>query len=383
MRFLELNPDLKKEFEGFEPVYLPKEHEVSFPVKSSLKKEDAIDINPGNYESIFAAYIEGDLSAREEKAVEEFAASAPKYSRDLQLMKKTRLEPDRSVVFEAKSSLKRYIIGAETESSDRGIFAGAVRRRVMYTASVAAAILLLATVTISLFPLREGFWVTFVEQGQPLSESPVGGDEGQPGAVAEAPSPLQEETAELVPREAPVIADQGEIIPGVIIRETPGLQEEGMAYDAARQNLYAHSSVMPVGRLESRRPSSVDGSRPARETFSIEPRTEFRWMAYRDRAITDDRDPGNRMERRTEVSFTDLALGQIEQRAGVDLGEFGDIIAARERIPLLEIASRGLSGLNNLLGQPVVIDGEEREDGRKVEFAIGNFIEVSRTGNRN
>ncbi len=33
MRFLELNPDLKKEFEGFEPVYLPKEHEVSFPVK--------------------------------------------------------------------------------------------------------------------------------------------------------------------------------------------------------------------------------------------------------------------------------------------------------------------------------------------------------------
>ncbi len=376
LRFLELHPDLKDEFENFEPVFLSDDREIRFPLKASLKKDEAFAINPGNYESIFAAYVEGDLTAAESLAVEEFAASDPAYAREFDLMGKTKLSPDTTVVFEGKNHLKRYIIGKEAPVKDsaRGIFFGTMRQKLMYAGSIAAAILLLITVTISLFPLREGLWVTYYEESHAPSETPVGGEAGQPGAVAEAPSPLQEPDDMVIPESEPSRIQQ--VQPSSVAEPvTPPSPE--LPDPVAGQNLYASGLNLPASRMESRKPSSISDGRPGRSSVSIEPRHEYQWIAYLDRPVDEADDS---MGRRSEVSFTELALGQLEQRAGVDLN---DVVSASGRLSLAELAGRGLSGLNNLLGHPVVVNGESRDDGRKVEFAIGSFIEVSRTSGNN
>ncbi len=424
MRFLDLHPDLKAEFDDFEMVCLKDDGHVQFPDKASLKKKEV----PFDYETMFAAYVEGDLNAEDARTVEELAASDPRYERELSLMKRAKLEPAVEVLPD-KRSLKRYPIGAAraAEQTDAGaettanegmaarpgesparrtplpITAHFTRQRIWYAASAAAAVLLLAMVTFSIFPLREDPQVA-IHDGDPSvrRELPVGGEVEQPAAVAEAPAPLQDirklppiESQAVRPGTAGVSGEEQEVRPGTIgvsVEErevrpgTAGVPGERPAAPQLEALPHRPPPTRPLiaGRME-RRESSGLYQHTAALPGALDERKEYQWLAYRDPsewavvAHDDDQMPSSGLR---EVSLAQLAVNQIEERAGIDFREVGDMVASRE-FSLRELAGRGLSGLNNLMGQPIVVDGETKADGRRVQFAIGDFIEVSRTGPRN
>jgi len=98
--FLNQNPDLKSEFELFSNVSLEAEP-VVFKDKNSLKKSD------DSVTERLIAYFENDLSASEKKVVDQQLKSDPELARELEIVRKTRVLPDYTILFGDKSKLKR------------------------------------------------------------------------------------------------------------------------------------------------------------------------------------------------------------------------------------------------------------------------------------
>lgn len=101
MAFLDQEPDLKAELHDFELLRLQDIEDALFEDKASLKRGE---VTPANYERYYAAYVEDDLSQEERLAVEDFAYSTPARQRELELMRKTRLHADYSVVYHKSRS---------------------------------------------------------------------------------------------------------------------------------------------------------------------------------------------------------------------------------------------------------------------------------------
>ncbi len=109
MAFLDENPDLKTEFEAFEPTAIKPDDSVSFDLKKKLTKPDyqgTQHIDAWNYEEKMVASIEGDLSPEGEKELHEFLEINPKAKLELALFRKTILIPG-DTSFENKHSLKK------------------------------------------------------------------------------------------------------------------------------------------------------------------------------------------------------------------------------------------------------------------------------------
>lgn len=90
-----------------------------------------MNININNYEEWMIDYIEGNLSAAQEKELNEFLVFHPELKADLELFSATKLQPDMHVVFADKNSLKK-----ETAGRVITMFSW-----VKYSAAVAAAIM--------------------------------------------------------------------------------------------------------------------------------------------------------------------------------------------------------------------------------------------------
>jgi len=102
--FVNQNPDLKEELEGIGNVKLPAE-EISFDNKESLYKSE--DQKADNEDFMAVAYMEGDLSEPEKSLFLKQLKSHPEKAGNLELMMKTRLHPDETIVFPAKKKLYR------------------------------------------------------------------------------------------------------------------------------------------------------------------------------------------------------------------------------------------------------------------------------------
>jgi|ERR1035437_343664 hypothetical protein len=102
--FLDNNPDLAKEFNSFESITVDTNAKDEFPSKDKLKKET---ISPSNQTDFLIAYMEGDLNKREINDVEQFIKSNTKAEKELDLLQKTKLVPDKAIVYFGKSSLKK------------------------------------------------------------------------------------------------------------------------------------------------------------------------------------------------------------------------------------------------------------------------------------
>ena len=417
MRFLELHPDLKEEFDDFEMVRLPGDEQVRFPDKMSLKKEAV----PDDHEMLFAAYVEGDLNDADARRVEEMAASDPRYERELALMKRTKLEPA-TEAFPGKQSLKQFVVGAP--GAVVPFMARISRKHIYYATSAAAAVLLLALVTFTLFTLRDHPQVA-IHDGDPAvrNDLPVGGEVEQPGAVAEAPAPPQEldpeapwgtDLAEAMPFVADPSVELPTTDPAIVADPTGEALVTGPAIvtDPTGEAPAADPSIVPDPTGEAPAIEAPPSTEPIRERIidrfrdrpliagridsreahgivqptatvpgALDERKEYRWLAYRDPSerpsVTREDEPvaspGSR-----EVTLAQLAVNQIEERTDIDFREVGNVVASSE-FSFRELAGRGLSGLNNLMGQPIVVDGETTTEGRRVQFAIGSFIEVSRS----
>ncbi len=387
LRFLDSHPDLKEEFDRFEMVRLEGD-EVIFPGKDSLKKpveesapiepvrreqgreitlEEAVSagyglpvsgLTPTNYELYFAAYVEGDLDPPTMAAVEAFAASDKRYARELSLMKQSHFVPGTEVTYPHKGTLKQHQIpalehsGSNIEEEGGTTIRFLTRRRIWNAASVAAAVLFLAMLTFTIFPEHEGIQVATHDGAPPVAEDkPVGGDTEHPLAVADALTPQPPATSSLRSDDA-----------------TSSLRSNWKLAPEAPEKLASRiepitTKALPLPDISTQAHTQV--------------RDEFYWMAAVDPSQLFLEEEEVHGGGRREVSLAQLAVGQVEERTGIRVGEAGEALPG-DRTSLLELAGRGLSGLNNLIGQPVVVDGETTEDGRRIAFALGDFIQVSR-----
>ena len=383
-QFLDEHPDLREEFDAFEMITLVGDDAVSFPGKGSLKKSDdhkphtgpklhkkKLEIGPDNYEELFVAYTEGDLAPADAATVEAFAAQSDILQRELTLLQQARMEPDHQIVFPHKGALKRHTLGG-------------IRRRVLWYGSAAAAVLLMAVFVFSLFPL--------VDTPQYAYELPVEGGGEVPKAVAADPSPQQEV-------ESPIETE-------VPLRVSPALPS-GTTSPAPRRipetERPVRTSIIGSGLSErplvaglmDNRSSAIVAAQPASIPQTLESRKEYTWLAYREDGSTptlamaaNQQDlpdveqeevltPAGRRE--VDVSLTRLAMNRLEETSGIDFQRVEEIVSS-DRFNIVELAGRSLAGLNSLAGRPVVVDGETNAQGRRVQFAIGNFFEVSRSG---
>lgn len=150
--FLNENADLKAEFELFSNAAIETEP-IIFADKNSLKKVDASSTEK------LIAYFENDLSGAEKKSVEQQLKSNPSFAQELEIIKKTRVLPDYTILFANKSALKKEAkIISFTNSFYRNL-------------SIAASIILIAIAYFIFRPDRKDEKMVADDKGK--SEVPV------------------------------------------------------------------------------------------------------------------------------------------------------------------------------------------------------------------
>lgn len=113
MAFLDLQYDLKEEFDSFENISLPPAKKIVFESKDVLKKVSIIgvgSINEKNYNDFFIAYNESDLSEEDKNNVLQFVEKNPSVKKDFDLFCKIKAESDTTIIYPAKQNLKKNII---------------------------------------------------------------------------------------------------------------------------------------------------------------------------------------------------------------------------------------------------------------------------------
>ena len=124
--FLEINPDLKEEFQHFENVILESSDNEKLENKDHLKKGI---ITSYNYKTYLIGLVENDLNPQDTLQTERFLEKNPFAKNELEFFKKTKSHPDKTIIYFDKSSLKKI------ESS--------LIRSLYYYVSAAASVLLL------------------------------------------------------------------------------------------------------------------------------------------------------------------------------------------------------------------------------------------------
>ncbi|MBK7172812.1 MAG: hypothetical protein IPH84_06185 [Bacteroidales bacterium] len=122
MSFMDQNPELKSEFEGFESITVVPDANIQFDLKDSLKKNamsSSAIITADNIDDVLIAEIEGLLSTTEKNQLEEFLKQNPAYLKDQVIYSLSKLSPDNLIIFSQKESLLHKVIpfGSVSESN--------------------------------------------------------------------------------------------------------------------------------------------------------------------------------------------------------------------------------------------------------------------------
>jgi hypothetical protein len=106
--FVVLHPDLKEELDILLQSKLVPDNTISFEGKEELLQfsNPSLAINMSNYEEWVVLYMDNELNDEERAAVEKFAANNPAAKDELNLLQKTKLQPE-TIVFANKESLYR------------------------------------------------------------------------------------------------------------------------------------------------------------------------------------------------------------------------------------------------------------------------------------
>ena len=100
--FLKQNPDLKEELHLFQNIHLPEE-QVVYSGKDHLYKSTAEEKNAFEIKTI--AFMEGDLKNEERQSFKAYLAGHPELKKEYDLMAKTLLVADRSIIYPQKKNL--------------------------------------------------------------------------------------------------------------------------------------------------------------------------------------------------------------------------------------------------------------------------------------
>jgi hypothetical protein len=104
--FIEANPDLKEELNGWEDIKVASKDQIIFPGKSSLKKTDSVFPMATPFEEQCIAKLEGDLNKREGTRFDQELKEDNSKHKTYKIYEKTRLLPDYSIVYPNKNDLK-------------------------------------------------------------------------------------------------------------------------------------------------------------------------------------------------------------------------------------------------------------------------------------
>ncbi len=344
MEFIAQNPSLKEEFETFEMLEL-EEDNISLPFDRDFLKKPVSETDPAAIsEEKLIAYHEGDLEAEEKKQVLKAVAESPDARKAFSLYQKTRLEADTSIVFPAKSSLKKYVIGA--------------RSLMIRRLAVAAALL---TFMVSLY-----FLLPDSLQMQQVAE------EQMPVATPET----KEETSPLISVEQmPVLAETlPDLQPEITRPVSPEPSPQEIIREPARMDLSQLAFINPLERAALK----VQGQRPQ----TIDLREDFYWFTYAGNIDTageeeDELLQPQRPEEQRYTSLASLAYSGIERSTGVDLRNMENPFTDRN-FGLWDIAGMGLAGISQITGTSLTVDKETDETGRITSLGIGERFRIRR-----
>jgi hypothetical protein len=111
--FAEQNPDLKAELDLLTQSKLAPDTNISFSDKGTLMRFHDSSVSLANYDEWLTAYIDNELTEAEKEDAERFIAGNPSIQRELNLLQRTKLQPE-TVVFPNKESLYRKEEKAKT-----------------------------------------------------------------------------------------------------------------------------------------------------------------------------------------------------------------------------------------------------------------------------
>ncbi|MFC0776090.1 anti-sigma factor family protein [Terrimonas alba] len=106
--FVQDNPDLKTELDLLQQSQLIPDTSIVFSDKEELMRVSGADtiINTANYEEWLICYVDNELTPAQKIAVEEFVAAHPAIQLQLDILQKTKLQPE-TIIFPDKESLYR------------------------------------------------------------------------------------------------------------------------------------------------------------------------------------------------------------------------------------------------------------------------------------
>ena len=106
--FVQENADLKEELDWLLQSRLVADDSLVFDNKEQLMKTSGAEsINTTNYEEWLLLYTDNELTAEQKSTVEKFAAAHPAIQEELDLLQKTKFEPEQAIVFHNKELLYR------------------------------------------------------------------------------------------------------------------------------------------------------------------------------------------------------------------------------------------------------------------------------------
>jgi hypothetical protein len=118
--YLNDNPSKREDLAAFEKTILRADENETIGDLSNLKKEAAITSD--NFEHYAIALIEGTISPDEKSLLESFVLTHPEYSVQLNAYKASVQKADESVVFDAKSSLKKSSVVVTKDNIEELLF---------------------------------------------------------------------------------------------------------------------------------------------------------------------------------------------------------------------------------------------------------------------
>ena len=106
--FVQENPDLKDELDWLLQSRLVPDTSLVFDNKEHLMKTSGAEsINTTNYEEWLFLYTDNELTVEQKITVEKFAAAHPAIQEELELLQKTKFEPEQEIIFHNKELLYR------------------------------------------------------------------------------------------------------------------------------------------------------------------------------------------------------------------------------------------------------------------------------------
>ena len=102
---LSADPKVKHDLDLYRKTIITADHSEVFEGKAGLKRY--VVINAENYSKYLSAAIDNELNALEREELERFLLANPAMQSELELLRKTKLSPDLSIVYENKEELKR------------------------------------------------------------------------------------------------------------------------------------------------------------------------------------------------------------------------------------------------------------------------------------